>query len=181
MTAFNKGDAVDTSMGFSPLEGLLMATRPGDLDSGILMYLLREVGLSFPELNQMLNEKSGLKGISGKSSDIRELIGSMESRSKLAVEVYCYRIRKYLGAFLSVLEGADSIVFGGGVGENNPLIREKVLSCFHWLGLEIDSIKNEAAVGKDLCISAEQSNIDVWVLQVDEAREMILQTENLIK
>jgi acetate kinase len=168
MAAIDNGLPRDTSMGFSPLEGLMMATRSGDIDPGLITFLQRQEGLTAAQLDRMLNEQSGLLGVSGASADMRELLESQDDLSRLAVEIYCYRVRKYLGAYLAVLGGADAIIFGGGVGENLPSVREKILGGMGWCGIEIDLEKNRSSTGPS-CISTANADIEVWVIPVDEA------------
>ena len=168
MTAIADGLACDTSMGFSPLEGLVMATRSGDIDAGLLTFLQGEENLAPKQLDELLNNRSGLLGVSGISADIRELLGTTDERARLAVDLFCYRIRKYLGAYLAVLGGAQAIIFGGGIGENAPSVREKVLAGMEWCGIRIDPEKNRGANGTAQ-ISSETSKIEVWVIPVDEA------------
>jgi acetate kinase len=168
ITAIDNGSPRDTSMGFSPLEGLVMATRSGDVDPGLITFLLRQENLTAEQLDELLNEHSGLLGLSGISADIRELIASPDKLSRLALDVYCYRVRKYIGAYLAVLGGADAIVFGGGVGENVPEVREKILSGMEWCGIEIDVKANRDAL--ELArISSEKSRVATWVIPVNEA------------
>jgi acetate kinase len=168
ITAIDNGLPRDTSMGFSPLEGLMMATRSGDVDPGLLTFLLRHENLAAEQLDELLNEHSGLLGLSGISADIRELIGSPDKLARLALDVYCYRVRKYIGAYMAVLGGAEAIVFGGGVGENVPEVREKILAGMEWCGIEIDLNANRAA--RELYrISSEKSRVEAWVIPVNEA------------
>ncbi len=164
------GQPVDTSMGFSPLEGLIMATRCGDVDPGLLMYLLRESKLSVDELDRIMNEESGLLGISGISADMRELVGSRLSSARLAVDVFCYRVRKYIGAYLAVLDGADAILFGGGIGEHAPDIRSRILEMFGWSGIQMDLVRNASSLRGAGSIHAPSSKTEVWVVPVDESR-----------
>ena len=168
VTATENGTPRDTSMGFSPLEGLVMATRSGDIDPGLITYLQREEDLSPEKLDELLNEQSGLSGVSGRSGDMRQLLHSQDEWSQLAVELYCYRARKYLGAYLAVLGGAEAVIFGGGVGENVPEVREKILAGMQWCGIEVDSTKNRDSNGLSR-ISGEGSRVEVWVVPVDEA------------
>ena len=183
MAAVKDGRALDTSMGFSPLEGLVMATRCGDIDAGLLIYLERELGLSNERLDEMLNRHSGLDGVSGATGDMRELLQSTDSRVRLAIDLYCYRARKYIGAYLTVLGGADAILFGGGVGENAWRIREQTLSGLEWAGISLDAGRNRAAVGAGTAqhISGPRAHpalgIAVWVIPVDE--EAILAQETV--
>lgn len=167
--ALLRGRPLDTSMGFTPLEGLVMGTRSGDIDPGVLTYLAR-LGYEHRELDDALNRRSGLLGLSGASDDVRELL-ELESRNspgaKLALDVFCMRIRKYIGAYAAVLGGLDAIAFGGGIGENSPEIRERVLRPFAWLGLELDAQVNETCRGAGR-ISTSGSTVDVRVVTVDE-------------
>lgn len=170
ITASKDGLPLDTSMGFSPLEGLVMATRCGDVDAGVLSFLQREENLSPDDVESLLNTKSGLLGVSQISGDMRELLHSDDPRAMLAVELFCYRARKYLGAYMAVLGGADAILFGGGVGENATAIRERILSGLEWCGLSLDQAANNAATGSEACVSAPGSRIEAWVVPVDEAQ-----------
>ena len=172
ITAIKDGLPVDTSMGFSPNEGLVMSTRSGDIDSGAILYLAENAGLSINEIDRTLNSSSGLLGISGVSDDMKTLIGSDSPDCKLAVELYCYRVKKYIGAYMAALSGVDAILFGGGVGEKSPVIREKILRNMEWCGLLIDDRANEKAIGKEGVISSDKSSIDVIVVPVDEAAVM---------
>jgi acetate kinase len=167
-------------MGFSPLEGLVMATRSGDVDPGVLLYLQRECGMTVAALDHMLSQESGLLGLSGVSGDMRELFASNEPRARLAVDVYCYRARKYIGAYLAVLGGADAIILGGGVGEHAPQIRARILQGMEWTGIALDATHNHAAVGVDALISSADSQIAVWVLAVDEAAILAKEALTLI-
>lgn len=168
VTATRDGVAVDTSMGFSPLEGLVMATRSGDVDPGLVLHLQRTLGMDPAGMERLLNEESGLLGLSGRSADMRELLAADDDAARLAVELYCYRARKYVGAFLAVLGGADAILFGGGVGENAPAVRARILAGMQWAGIELDAQANAAAVGTEARIDAG-GTVDVRVVTVDEA------------
>jgi acetate kinase len=167
-TAVMNGAPQDTSMGFSPLEGLVMATRCGDLDPGLVTYLQRAEGLDPQATEDLLNRQCGLLGVSG-SSDMRALLDSTEPRARLAVNLYCYRIRKYIGAYVAVLGGVDAILFGGGVGEHAARVRAQVLEGMDWAGIRLDPQANDAAAGTENCISRSDSRVAVWVLPVDEA------------
>ncbi len=174
ITAIDHGVPVDTSMGFSPLEGLLMATRSGDIDPSVVIYLQRQAGLNAEEIEQLLNKQSGLLGISGESNDMQALLNSDHPDAELAVNLYCYRVRKYIGAYLAVLEGADAILFGGGVGENSSQVRAKILQGMEWSGVQLDLFDNNRASGTEARISTVASRTDVWVIPVDEAQVMVL-------
>ena len=169
ITAIKDGLPVDTSMGFSPNEGLVMSTRSGDIDSGVILYLAENTGLSMSEIDGILNRSSGLLGVSGLSGDMSTLLGSEEPDARLAVELYCYRVKKYIGAYMASLNGVEAVLFGGGVGENSPFIREKILENMEWCGLVFDPNANEHTTGKEARISSVGSKVDVMVIPVDEA------------
>ncbi len=169
IAAIAGGQPRDISMGFSPLEGLVMATRAGDVDAGLVTYLMREAHIDPAALDHVLNNESGLFGLSGISADLREVLASDTADARLAVDLYVYRLRKYVGAYLAALDGADGIVFGGGVGEHAPEIRDRVLSGMSWCGIEMDRVRNGLARGGEMRIAADGSAIDAWVLAVDEA------------
>jgi acetate kinase len=179
ITAINAGKAVDTSMGFSPNEGLLMSTRSGDVDSGVLVYLQKETGMPVDEIDTILNRSSGLYGVSGISGDMKTLLVSDSHQAKLAIELYCYRIKKYIGAYTAILGGLDCILFGGGVGENAPIIRQKILDEMDWCGIALDSHTNEITIGKEGYISPEKSKVDVMVIPVDEAEVLAEEAVNV--
>ena len=170
-TALKAGRSIDTSMGFTPLEGLVMGTRSGDLDPEIVGYLSEKEGATIPQIEDLLNTKSGLLGISGRTSDMRDLLTLLptDHRATLAVEVFCYRVRKYIGAYMAALGGADGLVFGGGIGENAPLIRARICEPLAWSGLELDAALNAAVVAKAGVISSAASKVQVYVVPVDEA------------
>ena len=175
-TAISQGRAVDTSMGFTPLEGLVMGTRAGDLDPAIVGYLARREQVGVDQIEQWLNQQSGLLGVSGLSQDMRVLLAAVESRNDphaaLAVELFCYRARKYLGAYFAVLGGADAIVFGGGIGEQAPDIRSRICAGMEWCGVQLDPQRNAAAVdlaaGEGARISRDGAPISVFVVAADE-------------
>lgn len=179
ITAIRDGHAVDTSMGFSPLEGLVMATRSGDVDPGVLLYLLREGGMTVDELDRLLNQESGLRGMAG-DSDMRRLLDSAEATAQLTVELYCYRARKYVGAYLAVLGGVDAILFGGGVGEHAPEIRERILAGMEWTGIVLDRERNRAAIGAEACLSQDGSPVAIWTIAVDEAHRLAEEAASLL-
>lgn len=169
IAAIRDGRAIDTSMGFSPLEGLVMATRGGDVDPGALLHLLREGAMSAAELEEMLNRRSGLLGLSGISGDMRTLLASDRDAARHAIDLYVYRARKYLGAFLAALGGADAIVFGGGVGEHSAPIRAAIVDGLQWAGVRLDAAANRRATGGAAAISTGDSLVAVHVVAVDEA------------
>ena len=167
--AVDAGRSVETTMGLTPLEGLMMATRSGDVDPSLAAFLAAGEGVAVGEIVDALNRKSGLLGVSGRSGDASALLKRPgDAAAKLAVEMYVHRVRKAVGAYLAVLNGAHAIVFGGGVGEHVPAIRSAVCDALHWLGVKLDPAANEAAVGEEVRISTDDSAISVWVLPVDE-------------
>lgn len=168
-TATDRGRAVETSMGFTPAEGLLMATRSGDIDPGLLVHLLRS-GVGLDALEDLMLRKGGLRGLSGRSSDMRTLLSLDDEASRLAIRVYVHRIRKYVGAYAAVLGGLDGIVFGGGVGEHAPLVRAQALQGLEAFGIVLDPDANEAACGTAARISSPTSRVEIRVQPVDEAR-----------
>jgi acetate kinase len=171
--AIRRGAPLDTSMGFTPIEGLVMSTRSGDLDPGVLLALQRRERLDSDGLERLLDHESGLLGISGSSGDMKELLAdSGNPAARLAIDVFCQRVRKYVGAYLAVLGRADGIVFGGGIGENSPEIRARCLSGLEPLGIVLDEEANRATVGRDGRISPIRSTIEVDVAVADEAGEI---------
>jgi acetate kinase len=173
MAALDQGRPRDTSMGFSPLEGLVMETRSGDLDAAIVPYLERRLGLSGEQVVAMLNQRCGLAGIAGSAVDPQSLLDSGSPQAEFAIELYCYRARKYLGAYLAVLGGCDGIAFGGGVGEHVPRVRARILSDLEWAGIELDPTANQAARGSEARINGTHSRVSVWVIPVDEELLMV--------
>jgi acetate kinase len=171
--AISSGVSVDTSMGFTPLEGLVMGTRSGDLDPAILDYVAAKEGLSLPEMEGVLNKQSGLLGISGLTNDMRELLAEAnehdDRRAWLAIEMFAYRIRKYIGSYLAAMNGAQAILFAGGIGENAASVRTMICEGLQWLGIELDAARNAALVGGgEGRISADGSRVEVWVIPTDE-------------
>ena len=168
IAAIERGQPLDTSMGFSPLEGLVMATRCGDLDAAVVPYLERQLGLPGDEIVAQLNETAGLAGLSGGSANPTELLADLAAPSQFAIELYCYRLRKYVGAYLAVLGGCDGIVFGGGVGEHVPGVRARALARLEWCGIVLDEARNAAARGGEAAIDAPSAAVRVQVVAVDE-------------
>lgn len=181
--AIRNGRSVETSMGFTPLEGLVMGTRSGDIDPGVLGYLARQENVAAREVESWLNKKSGLLGISGVSNDMRELLAARptNSRARLAVEVFCHRARKYLGAYLAVLGGADAVIFSGGIGENAAPIRQEICRAMEWCGLRLDPAANATRTDQDRCISAASSTIQVWVVHTDEEAVIARETARTVR
>ena len=169
--AIENGLSVDTSMGFTPLEGLIMGTRSGDIDPSLVGFLSRQENVDVQEVEGWLNTRSGMIGVSGHSSDMRELLDAESkgnTRAALAVDMFCYRVRKYIGAYLAVLGGADAIIFGGGIGENSPKVRTRICRGMEWCGLTIDQSRNAKAFGTEERISTDSSSVHAYVIPVDE-------------
>lgn len=182
IAAIDKGISIDTSMGFTPLEGLLMGTRCGDLDPSIPLHVMSKEDLTLAEINTMLNKHSGLIGISGISNDMREIIKSMNEgneRAKLAFEVFCYRLKKYIGAYTAALGGLDAIVFTGGIGENSVEVRKETLSNLEYLGIELDEEKNNLTKGERI-ISKSDSRVKVFVIPTNEELVIALDTAQIV-
>jgi acetate kinase len=175
--AIKAGKSVDTSMGMTPLEGLMMGTRSGDVDATVVEFLMHKEGTSVEEVFSTLNKRSGLLGISGLTNDMRDLqleaAEHQDRRAILAINMFCYRVKKYIGGYIAGMNGADAICFAGGIGENSPEIRKQILSDMDWLGIVIDDERNAQAVrGKEGLISADSSRVKVYVLPTNE--ELIL-------
>lgn len=172
-TAISAGNSIDTSMGLTPLEGLVMGTRSGDLDPAIIEFIAAKEGLSTREIETLMNKHSGLLGISGLTSDMRELLAEAreenDRRSELAIEIFCYRARKYIGAYLAAMNGADAVVFTGGIGENSPEVRARICDGLQWIGIELDEELNRSHTGgREGLISREGSRPSVYVIPTDE-------------
>jgi len=170
--AIKKGYSVDTSMGMTPLEGLVMGTRSGDLDPAIVDVIARKENLSSSEVETLLNTKSGLLGVSGHTNDMRELQKKSKeennNQARLAIEIFCYRARKYIGAFLAAMGGADAVVFTGGIGENSPYIRARICAEMEWAGLHLNATRNEQTVGREGMISTDDSKLLTYAIPTDE-------------
>ena len=171
LCAIDRGKSVDTSMGFTPMDGLLMGTRPGEIDPAAVLYLASRDPKGIEGVQEMLNHRAGLAGITGGASDMRDIIKKRDAgdaRAGDAVDVFCYRIVKDIGAYMTVLGGADAIVFTGGIGENASAIRQQVGDGLQWLGMAIDAERNQAVHGVEAAISAAGSRVPVWVVPTDE-------------
>jgi acetate kinase len=181
-TAIRNGQSIDTSMGFTPLEGLIMGTRSGDLDPALVNYLARKEAVDAAEIENWLNKRSGLLGLSGISADMRELTAAYDKnpRARLAVEAFGYRARKYLGAYLAVVGGAEAVIFSGGIGENSPLVRALICRDMDWCGLRLDGSANEAVLGRDGLISSAEAALKVAVIHTDEETIIARETVHLI-
>ena len=181
IAAVMNGKSIDTSMGFTPLEGIVMGTRSGDIDPAIIPFLMKKEKLSVKEIDDMLNKKSGLFGISGISPDVRVLWSSEKKGNKkagLALDILGYRIAKYIGAYIAAMNGVDAIVFTAGIGENAFYIRERVLKHFEYLGLKINKTRNK---NNETIISADNSKIKAMVIPTNEELQIARETFELVK
>lgn len=168
-----EGNSIDTSMGLTPLEGLMMGTRTGDIDPAIVDFIAAKEGLTAQEVETLLNKQSGLLGVSGLTNDMRELLDEAhennDRRARLAIELFCYRARKYIGSYLAVSGGADAILFAGGIGENSAEIRSRICDGLQWMGLELDEDRNAAHIdGREGLISRDGSRLAAYVIPTDE-------------
>ena len=174
--ALRDGRSVDTSMGLTPLEGLVMGTRSGDIDPGLLLYLLRTQNMTPKQLDDLLNQGSGLKGLSGGTGDVRDLeqaASGGDAYAELALEIFAYRVRKYLGAYASILGGLDAVAFTGGIGEHSAAMRQRICRGMEFLNLRLDAGHNQTATGKEAAqISVDNGPISVWVIPTDEERQI---------
>jgi len=170
VTAVRDGRSVDTSMGFTPLQGVVMGTRSGDFDPAILFYLA-EKGYDLRSLNNLCNKESGLLGISGISNDMRTLekfARKSNARAMLAIDIFCYRVKKYIGAYITVLDTVDAVVFTGGIGENSVLLRQQICTGLTHIGIQLDLAANRAAVAEEVEISSSESKVKVFVIPTNE-------------
>lgn len=183
ITAIKDGKSVDHSMGLTPLNGLIMGTRSGDIDPSVIFHLAKKLDYSLDEVNNLLQKKSGMLGLTG-YSDLRDIQGDAEKGNKacqLALQMNAYRIKKYIGSYAAILNGLDAIVFTAGIGENSPLMRELVCTDLDYLGIEIDSDKNQVRPDKLTVISPENSNVKVLVIPTNEELEIAKQSVGLFK
>ncbi|MFZ5973941.1 MAG: acetate/propionate family kinase [Bacillota bacterium] len=179
IAAVDCGKSVDTSMGLTPLEGVPMGTRCGDIDPSIIEYMMREAGMSAAEIMNDLNKKSGVFGISGVSSDFRDLFEAAKTgndRAQAALDIFCYRIRKYIGAYVAAMNGVDAIVFTAGIGENAANVRAAIVAKLGYLGVTLDKEKNNLR-GQEVCISTPDSKVQVWVVPTNE--ELVIARDTL--
>lgn len=177
LCALSDGHSVDTTMGFTAVEGLCMGTRPGSIDPGAVLYLFQQLGLSVKEVETILYKKSGLIGISGISNDMRDLLGREEPEARLAVDYFIYRIAKEIGGLAATLGGVDALVFTAGIGENSAEIRRRVCAASAWLGIEIDAAANEQKATR---ISTASSKTSVWVIPTNEELMIAFHTGDLL-
>jgi acetate kinase len=183
ITAVKNGKSFDTSMGLTPLEGLIMGTRTGDMDPAVVLYIMDKDKLSPQEMNTLLNSKSGLKGVSGISNDMRQLIAKAaegDARAQLALDMLDYRLLKYIGSYIAAMEGCDAIVFTGGIGENNAGMRARVLEKLQFMGVEVDSARNSSGPAEKL-ISKDSSRVAAWVIPTNEELMIARKTKDIVE
>ncbi len=183
MAAIKNGESVDTTMGLTPVEGLIMGTRTGDIDAGVLLYLKRKQEISDVTLNTLINKHSGMLGVSGVSSDMREILEAAENdndRAQIALMMYTYRIKKYIGSYAAALNGVDMIIFTGGIGENAVSIRESILKDMGFLGIKLDIKKNKGLRGEEAIITLAESKVKVLVVPTNEELVIAQDTKEII-
>lgn len=182
VAAIKEGKSIDTSMGFTPLEGLLMGTRSGDLDPAIVLHIMNKEELTMHEANTMLNKHSGIQGLSGISSDMREIEDEFEdnNRARLAFTVFCYRIKKYIGSYAAAMGGIDAVVFTGGIGENSSKVREGVLEDLGFLGIQLDETFNRKEVKGEREISMKDSSVKIYVIPTNEELVIAIDTMRIV-
>lgn len=180
--AIKKGKSVETSMGFTPLAGLAMGTRSGTIDPAVISFLMEKEKMSVKDINDYLNKKSGVLGISGVSSDFRDIHVAADEgneRAQLAIDIFCYRAKKYIGEYAAVIDGADAVIFTAGIGENNPIVRRGILTGMDYMGINIDWEKNEVR-GKELDISTPDAKVRTLVIPTNEELAIARETMTLI-
>jgi acetate kinase len=171
MCAIDRGKSIDTSMGFTPLEGLLMGTRSGDVDAAAVLHIMARENWTVQDADRMLNQQSGLFGLSGLTNDMRTLLEQSDrghDGARLAIDVFCYRAKKYIGAYLAALNGCDAVIFTGGVGENAPAVRARICESLDALGIHVDPQRNQAAIGVEMNFAAEGAGAQLWVIPTNE-------------
>jgi acetate kinase len=183
--AIKAGNPIDTSMGMTPLEGLVMGTRSGDLDPAVVGFIAQKEGMSSSEVDALLNAQSGLLGISGLTNDMRKLQAELKEhgdhRVQLAIEIFSYRARKYIGAFLAAMGGADAVVFTGGIGENSADVRARICAGMEWAGLHLHAAKNQETIGREGLISMEDSKLLAYAIPTDEELLIARDTVRVIR
>ncbi len=182
IAAIDHGKSVDTSMGFTPLEGLLMGTRSGDLDPAIILHVMAREELSLHEANTLMNKHSGLSGISGVSSDMQEIVKEAETNpnAKLALDIYCYRLKKYIASYIGAMNGADALIFTAGIGENSDTVRRLACENLDFLGIKLDEDKNRRALAVEADISAADTRIKTLVIPTNEELVIARDTVELV-
>ena len=182
ITAIKNGESVDTSMGLTPLEGLMMGTRCGDIDPAIVVHLVKQLGYTIDDANNIINKKSGMLGLSELSNDMREIENALTNeKAKQALEVYAYKIRKYIGSYMAVMNGVDIMIFTGGVGENMAMLREMVMTDMEFFGIKLDLEKNKIFNSEIVNLSASDSKVVVLKVPTNEELMIALETETIIK
>ncbi len=184
VAAIKNGKSLDTSMGFTPVEGLMMGTRCGDLDIGVLLFLAEKEDLSLKATNDLFNKRSGVSGVSGVSSDMRDIenaIASGNERAVVALEMYAYRVKKYIGAYAAALGGVDLIIFTGGIGENDTVVREKSCQGLEFLGIDFDTKINAVSKNKDVVLTNKGSKVTVMTVTTNEELVIATDTMNIVK
>ena len=184
VTAINQGKSVDTSMGFTPVEGLMMGTRTGDVDVGVLLFIAEKENLSIKDTNNLFNKQSGVCGISGISYDMRDVemaAAQGVERAQLALEMYAYRVKKYIGSYIAAMGGVDLIIFTGGIGENDCDTRKRILENLEFLGIEFDPDRNEGVRGREAILSRPGSKVLAMVMPTNEELVIAINTYNIIK
>jgi acetate kinase len=185
MTAIDGGKSIDTTMGFTPIEGLIMGTRSGDLDIGVVSFIMDKEEIGLNSLNTVFNKQSGMLGVTGVSSDMREIEEAAwkkdNDRAKLALDMYHYRIKKYIGAYTAALGGLDILVFAGGIGENGPESRLDICANLQYLGIELDEKKNDGLRSKEAIISTENSKVKIMVVPTNEELVIANDTREIIE
>ncbi len=183
IAAIRNGKSVDTSMGFTPVEGLMMGTRCGDVDAGILLFLAEKENLTIKQVNDIINKKSGVQGVSGLSSDMRDLENASaegNKRAQLAIDMFYYRVKKYVGAYAAVMDGVDLIIFTGGIGENDPNIRAHVSEAINFMGVDFDPAANAGVRGKDKLLTKPNSRVKVMTITTNEELVIATDTVNIV-
>ncbi|TAL64177.1 MAG: acetate kinase [Bacteroidetes bacterium] len=184
ITAIKNGKSMDTSMGLTPVEGLIMGTRSGDIDAGILTLIMEKEEIDYSSLNTLLNKHSGILGISGISSDMREVESAAaegDERAALSLKMYDYRVRKYIGAYAAAMGGVDMLIFTGGIGENGSETRENICRDLEFMGIEFDKQKNDGVRGKELVISKKESRVTVMIVPTNEELVIASDTSEIVK
>ena len=183
ITAIKNGKSVETSMGFTPVDGLIMGTRCGSVDPGVLLYLADKENLNLKGINDVINKQSGVMGISGLSSDMRDLENAAadgNERAQLALDMYNFRVKKFIGGYAAVMEGVDLIVFTGGIGENDSVLREKVSKSMAYMGVDFDADANKGVRGKDKVLTKPESKVKVMVITTNEELVIATDTANIV-
>lgn len=183
ITAIKNGKSVETSMGFTPVDGLIMGTRCGSVDPGVLLYLADKENLNLKGINDLINKQSGVMGISGLSSDMRDLENAAadgNERAQLALDMYYFRVKKFIGGYAAIMEGVDLIIFTGGIGENDSVLREKVSKSMAYMGVDFDADANKGVRGKDKVLTKPESKVKVMVVTTNEELVIATDTANIV-